>query len=167
MDVLVLRVYSDEGADKHSTIFACLHLRSLYFSLRQLSESTSIPWFLPSPLFFSILSRMSLLDYGLVLDLGSRPYKANVPRIWRSLDLGMGLQYACHAHFLPHVTRDTSRKHQTTSLSVGLLKSAARRPIAIHDFRREGLIKVDCKLPILLDCSWLSTVEILAIRPLS
>jgi len=69
MDVLVSSAWSNKGADKRSTIFISLHLQSL-FSLHQLSESTSISWFLPSLLFFSILSSMSFLDSGLAMDLG-------------------------------------------------------------------------------------------------
>lgn len=47
------------------------------------------------------------------------------------------------------MSRDSrTGKYQTASLSVGLLKSAARRPITIHNFSREGLVKVDNKLPI-------------------
>jgi hypothetical protein len=62
----------------------------------------------------------------------------------------MGLQYAYYAlfHFMSRDNR--TGKYQTASLSVGLLKSTARQPITIHDSRREGLVKVDSKLPILL-----------------
>jgi hypothetical protein len=49
------------------------------------------------------------------------------------------------------MSRDSrTGKYQTASLSVELLKSTARRPTAIHDFRRERLVKFDSKLPIFL-----------------
>jgi hypothetical protein len=174
--VLVPSVCSHKGADKRSTIFISLHQSSsssvfifislhlhqsssssvfifisLYFSLHQLSESTSIPWFQPSPLFFSILSSMSFLDSGLAVDLGpanpTKPTSQEYGNHWIS-------ESAYNMHTMPFfhsMSRDSrTGKYQTASLSVGLLKSAARRPITIHDFRREGIVKVNSKLPILL-----------------
>jgi len=91
MDVLVSSAWSNKGADKRSTIFISLHLQSL-FSLHQLSESTSISWFLPSLLFFSILSSMSFLDSRLAIDLGpANPTKQTSQEYG---DLGQRRQYA-------------------------------------------------------------------------
>jgi hypothetical protein len=157
MDVLVPSFCSNGGADKGSTIrqsfiFINLHQSSsvfisLYFSLHQLSESTSIPWFLPSPL-FSILSSMSFLDSGLAIDLGpANPTKQTSQEYgdhWIS-------EWAYNMHAMPifHAMSRDSRtaKNQTASLFVGLLKGAARRAITIPDFRHEGLVKVDSKIP--------------------
>ena len=140
----------------------------LHFSLHQLSESTFIPRFLPSLLFFSILSSMSFLDSGLAIDLGpANPTKQTSQEYgdhWIS-------QWAYNMHAMPifHAMSRDSRtgKNQTASLFVGLLKGAARRAITIPHFGHEGLSKLIVRFPSFSDCSWLSTVEIPAIRPLS
>lgn len=94
---------------------------------------------------------MSFLDSGLAMDLGpANPTKSTS----QEYDNHWISEWVYNMHVMPifhSMSRDSrTGKYQTASLSVGLLKSAARRPITIHDFRREGLVKVDSKLPILL-----------------
>jgi hypothetical protein len=94
---------------------------------------------------------MPSLDSGLVMDLSPANYTKQTSQEYGDHWIS---EWAFNMHAMPifsrHVIRQPYCKYQTASLSVGLLKSAARRPITIHDFRREALVKVDSKPPILL-----------------
>jgi hypothetical protein len=101
-------------------------------------------------LFFSILSSMSFLDSGLAMDLGSaNPTKQTSQEYgdhWMS-------EWAHNMQVMPlsqAISRDSrTGRNQTASLFAGLLEFAARRGI-VFESRREGLVKVDGKVPILL-----------------
>jgi hypothetical protein len=153
IDVLVPGVCSNRGTDKRITIF---HLHqsftfiNLYFSIPQFLEPTPIPWFLPSLLFFSILSSMSFLDSGLVIDLG--PENPTKQKSQEYGDHRMS-EWAHNIQVIPFsqaMSRDIrTGRNQIVNLFAGLLEFAARRSIVLES-RREGLVKVDGKIPILL-----------------
>lgn len=146
MDVLVPDVCSNRGTDKRITIF---HLHqsftfiNLYFSLPQFLEPTPIPWFLPSLLFFSILSSMSFLDSRLAIDLGPENPTKQMSQEYGDHRM---LEWAHNIQVMPFsqaMSRDIrTGRNQTASLFAGLLEFAARRSIVLES-RREGLVKVD------------------------